>query len=107
MLDKLNRKPTLPAVFVAAVLSAMLLAAVWFSHAADFAMDKSGVGDMDVWSLQSSRAAVCYAMFAAVWFLSLVSSFALPQPGRGQLRLVCVGALILLPFGLFSWAFLM
>lgn len=99
-------KLTMSAVSVATALSVALLAAVWFSHAADLAMDKSGVGDLDTWQRQSSRAGLCYALFSVIWLVSLASSFALPQPARGQLRLVCVASVVLLPFGLFSWMFL-
>lgn len=99
-------KLTTPAAAVATALSVALLAAVWFSHAADLAMDKSGVGDLGTWRTESSRAELCYAVFAVIWLVSLASSFALAQPARVQLRLVCIASAVLLPVGLFSWMFL-
>jgi len=99
-------KISMPAISTAIALAVSLLAAVWFGHAADLAMDKSGVGDLEKWQLYSSRADFCYFAFVAFWIVSLVSSFALPQPCRSQLRLICAVAILLLPFGLFSWIFL-
>lgn len=99
-------KITMPAMSTATALVALLLAAVWFSYAADLAMDKSGVGDLEAWRLYSSRAGLCYFAFAAIWLVSLAASFALPQPSRGQLRFICAAVMVVLPFGLFSWIFL-
>ena len=99
-------KITMPVMATATALAVSLLAAVWFSHAADLAMDKSGVGDLEKWQLYSSRSGFCYFAFAAFWLVSLVSRFALPQPSRSQLRLICAVAIVLLPFGLLSWIFL-
>ena len=91
-------KAAVPITSAIAVLLAPLSGFLWYAKAADRAMDKSGLGDLESWQMLNARASVCFWVMVAAWLLVLGASFVQPQPLRKHLRAICVGFLCVSPF---------
>ena len=73
---------------VSCVLAASALAAFlsfgYFGHAADVAMDKTGVGDLALFNHYSRLAGGCFWSAAGLWLGSIISAQGAPEPFRGK-----------------------
>lgn len=73
---------------VSCVLAASALAAFlsfgYFSHAADVAMDKTGVGDLALFDHYSHLAGAWFWSAAGLWLGSIISTQRAPEPFRGK-----------------------
>ena len=70
---------------------------LWFCHAADRAMDKTGIGDPALWGVFNVRADIALWSTGAVWFLLLGVALSRRRSERSQLLSVCGIALLAAP----------
>jgi hypothetical protein len=85
------------AVIAAIALAVPLCLFLWFAHAADAAMDKSGLGNVTSWSILNARAAVSFWSLAAVWLCILCAALFASGRQRTHLLLVCAGSALAAP----------
>jgi len=85
------------AVTAAFALAVPLCFFLWFAHAADAAMDKSGLGNVTSWSVLNARAAASFWALVAVWLCILCAALFASGRQRKHLLSVCAGSALAAP----------
>ena len=89
----LSRSANLAAVALAVPLGLFL----WFGHAADAAMDKSGVGNLGSWSALNARAGISFWVLVAIWLCVLCAGLLASGTQKKHLLLVWAGSTLVAP----------
>jgi hypothetical protein len=85
------------AIIAAIALAIPLCLFLWFAHAADAVMDKSGLGNLTIWSILNARAAASFWVLAAVWLCVLCAALFAKGRRRKHLLSVCAGFALAAP----------
>ena len=89
----LSRSANVAAIALAVPLGLFL----WFAHAADDAMDKSGLGNLNSWSALNARASISFWVLVAIWLCVLCATLFASGTQKKHLLSVWVGSTLVAP----------